>query len=65
MDMMRPVLLAYPPVAPSNLAVTAPIGSGNSRHVDLSWTDNSRSETGWVIERARQRTPPTPTGWRR
>jgi len=56
MDMMRPVTLAYPPVAPSNLVVLAPVdppGNGTrDRYVDLSWTDNSRSETNWVIERA-------------
>jgi FtsP/CotA-like multicopper oxidase with cupredoxin domain len=52
MDMMRPVSLAYPPVAPSNLTVSAPIGSGNSRRVDLTWTDNSRSEISWEIQRS-------------
>ncbi len=52
MDMMRPVSLAYPPVAPSNLNVAAPTGSGASRYVQLTWTDNSRSETNWVIERS-------------
>jgi hypothetical protein len=52
MDMMRPVSLAYPPWAPTNLVVAAPTGSGVNRAVNLSWTDNSRSETSWVIERA-------------
>lgn len=59
MDMMRPVSLALPPVAPSNLAVTGPTGSGASRHIDLSWRDNSRSETAWEV----QRSPNGADGW--
>jgi FtsP/CotA-like multicopper oxidase with cupredoxin domain len=47
MDMMRPVTLAYPPWAPTNLVVTRPGGN----RVLLQWTDNSASETNWVIER--------------
>lgn len=50
--MMRPVSLAYPPFAPINLTAATPTGNGNNRSVALSWTDNSRSETAWVIERA-------------
>jgi len=57
MDMMRPVSLVFPPLAPSNLTVTAPIGGGPNRHVDLAWTDNSRTETAWVIERSSFNTP--------
>jgi hypothetical protein len=43
MDMMRPVTLAFPPVAPSGLAFNA--GT-------LSWTDNSLSETAFVVEKS-------------
>ncbi len=45
MDMMRPVTLAYPPVAPSGLAFDADTST-------LSWTDNSLSETAFVVERS-------------
>lgn len=58
MDMMRPVTLAYPPWAPTNLVVPVPTGNGNNRTVNVSWTDNSASETGWVIERATSFTGP-------
>ena len=37
-----------PPVAPSNLSATA----ANARQVDLSWTDNSNNENGFIIERS-------------
>ncbi|MBI5442182.1 MAG: multicopper oxidase domain-containing protein, partial [Deltaproteobacteria bacterium] len=50
MDMMRPVLIALPPVSPSNLAVDV-VGSGDGRVVDLTWRDNSRSETAFVVQR--------------
>jgi hypothetical protein len=42
MDMMRPVSLALPPVAPSEVAFT--LGT-------VSWTDNSVSETAYVVEK--------------
>jgi len=45
MDMMRPVILAYPPVAPSGLVFDASTGT-------LSWIDNSRSETAFVVEQS-------------
>jgi len=45
MDMMRPVTLAYPPMAPSGLAFNQLTGT-------LSWTDNSRSETAFVIQKS-------------
>jgi hypothetical protein len=43
MDMMHAVSFAFPPVAPSGLAFDA--GT-------LSWTDNSLSETAFVIEKS-------------
>ena len=43
MDMMHSVLYAFPPVAPAGLTFNA--GT-------LSWTDNSRSETAFVVEKS-------------
>ncbi len=43
MDMMHAVLYAFPPVAPSGLTFNA--GT-------LSWIDNSRSETAFVVEKS-------------
>lgn len=48
MDMMHSVLYAFPPVKPGNL-VFADNGGGIGT---LSWTDNSRSETAFVIEKS-------------
>jgi FtsP/CotA-like multicopper oxidase with cupredoxin domain/fibronectin type 3 domain-containing protein len=45
MDMMRPVLFAVPPVTPSNLSL-------DNGTMILSWTDNSLSETAFVIEKS-------------
>jgi hypothetical protein len=43
MDMMRPVSIALPPVAPSGLNL-----SGST----LTWTDNSLSETQFLVQRS-------------
>ncbi|OGN93902.1 MAG: hypothetical protein A2Z71_06165 [Chloroflexi bacterium RBG_13_50_21] len=43
MDMMRPVSLVYPPVAPGGLSFNTDLGV-------LTWTDNSLSETAFVVE---------------
>jgi fibronectin type 3 domain-containing protein len=43
MDMMRPVLVAVPPVTPSGLVFDG---------TTLSWTDNSLSETAFVVEKS-------------
>jgi len=48
MDMMHAVLYAFPPVAPSNLQFSDN-GDGTGT---LSWSDNSRSETAFVVERS-------------
>jgi FtsP/CotA-like multicopper oxidase with cupredoxin domain len=47
MDAMRPMVLAVPPRAPSDLSV---IGFGN--RATLTWKDNSISETGFTVQRA-------------
>ncbi len=47
MDMMRPIAFGIRPKAPSNLDVSLALGVMN-----LTWTDNSINETGFVIERA-------------
>lgn len=48
-DMMRPMVVAVPPDAPSGLNATG--GAGPIR-VDLSWADNSLNETSFIIQRA-------------
>jgi len=50
MDMMRPVSVALPPNAPSNLVGTV-LGSGNNTYVSLAWNDNSINETSFVVQR--------------
>jgi FtsP/CotA-like multicopper oxidase with cupredoxin domain len=47
MDMMRPVLLAYPPVAPSTLQF---VDNGDGTGT-LSWIDNSLSETAFSVQK--------------
>ena len=47
MDMMRPIIVAAPPRAPSNL-----VSMKQGTKATLLWTDNSLSETSFTIERA-------------
>ena len=49
MDMMHAQAFAVAPEAPSGLYVTSVAGA---RPVTLAWTDNSISETGFIIQRA-------------
>ena len=49
MDMMRPVSVALPPIAPDGLAYTI-TGTGNNARVVLTWNDNSITETAFVIQ---------------
>ena len=49
MDMMRPVILALPPIAPDGLAC-AITGSGSGTRLVLSWNDNSINETSFVVQ---------------
>jgi FtsP/CotA-like multicopper oxidase with cupredoxin domain len=48
-DMMRPIVFQVAPPAPSNLV--ALMDQMVSGQVDLSFTDNSASETGFVVQR--------------
>jgi hypothetical protein len=47
MDMMHAVVIAVPPVAPSNLAVSV-----QGSKASLTWTDNANNESGFRIQRA-------------
>ncbi len=51
MDMMRPVSVAVPPIAPGNLAF-APTGNGRNARLEVSWDDNSITETDFQLERS-------------
>ena len=50
-DMMRPMIIAVAPEAPSNLAATLVTGGSGSR-LKLSWKDNSLNATSFTVERA-------------
>ena len=45
------VTLPVPPAAPSSLAATAAVVSGNQDTVTLTWTDNANNETGFQLQR--------------
>jgi beta propeller repeat protein len=46
----------YPPAAPTGLEAQAPL----KNKVELTWTDNSNNETGFIIQRAQPIMPPPP-----
>ena len=50
MDMMRPVSVAMPPNAPDGLAWTTS-GRGRRTSLNLTWNDNSISETAFLVQR--------------
>jgi hypothetical protein len=50
-DMMRAIAFEVPPETPTNLAVAAATLPQNG--LNLSWTDNSASETGFQIQRSK------------
>jgi FtsP/CotA-like multicopper oxidase with cupredoxin domain len=52
-DMMRPIIYQVPPAAPSVLTATAVLDTNQvpTGVVNLSFTDNSASETGFVVQR--------------
>ena len=49
--MMHSLVFAVPPKTPTNLAYTVS-GPTNNRTVNLTWTDNSIKEAGFVVQRA-------------
>jgi FtsP/CotA-like multicopper oxidase with cupredoxin domain len=51
MDMMHAQVVGVAPAAPIGLAWVL-AGSGNSKANGLTWTDNSKNETAFVIERS-------------
>jgi hypothetical protein len=57
MDMMHAQVVGIEPAAPSNLGYSK-LGSGNNRRYVLTWTDNSKNETAFVIERSSSATGP-------
>ncbi|HEU5202701.1 MAG TPA: multicopper oxidase domain-containing protein, partial [Candidatus Limnocylindrales bacterium] len=50
MDMMRPVSVALPPLAPDGLTYVV-TGNGNNTRLTLTWNDNSINETSFVVQR--------------
>lgn len=50
MDMMRSQAVAVNPAAPTGISAVAS-GNGRNRIYTVSWTDNSKNETAFVIER--------------
>ncbi|OGW41021.1 MAG: hypothetical protein A2Y97_04250 [Nitrospirae bacterium RBG_13_39_12] len=50
MDMMHAQVVGIAPAAPTDLTYTL-VGKGNNRHYQLTWNDNSKNETAFVIER--------------
>ncbi len=52
MDMMRPVGVAIPPIAPDGLLARIVSQRRNTATVVLTWNDNSISETSFAIERS-------------
>jgi FtsP/CotA-like multicopper oxidase with cupredoxin domain/fibronectin type 3 domain-containing protein len=57
MDMMRPISLAVPPAAPTNLAGTI-LGGCDNRRVVLTWTNNALNATSLTVRRATASTGP-------
>jgi FtsP/CotA-like multicopper oxidase with cupredoxin domain len=51
MDMMRPVSVALPPNKASGLASTVS-GNGTNRRLTLSWSDNSITETSFLVQKS-------------
>jgi len=52
MDMMRPVSVALPPIAPDGLLARVVSQRKNVATIVLTWNDNSIAETGFAIERS-------------
>ncbi|WP_202613549.1 multicopper oxidase domain-containing protein [Ornithinimicrobium cerasi] len=60
MDMMHAQIVGIAPTAPTGLTFTR-VGNGNQRRYELVWTDTSKNETGFVIERRAGTTGPWST----
>lgn len=60
MDMMHAQVVGVAPAAPTGLTFNK-IGNGNQRQYVLNWTDNSKNETAFVIERSSSSTGPWST----
>ena len=50
MDMMHAQAVAVSPDAPSGLTATR-VGTGRNQRYELTWTDNSKNETAFVVQR--------------
>ncbi|MBK8900108.1 MAG: multicopper oxidase domain-containing protein [Anaerolineaceae bacterium] len=50
MDMMHAQVVGIAPAAPTNITFVR-TGNGNNRRYTVTWTDNSKNETAFVIER--------------
>lgn len=59
--MMRPMSLAMPPRRPDGVAL-AVTGTGKSARINVSWTDNSITETSFLIQRTTNGTTWTTAG---
>ena len=57
MDMMHAQVVGVAPVAPTSLEWIK-TGNGRNRQYELAWTDNSKNETAFVIERSTSPTGP-------
>ena len=56
-DFMHALAIAIPPRVPPSGLTAGWIGPNSSPHVNLTWRDNSMSETNWTVQRS-----PAPTG---
>jgi FtsP/CotA-like multicopper oxidase with cupredoxin domain len=59
MDMMRPISVSVPPAKPTSLSTV--FASSPTPRITLTWTDNSRNETGFTVRRAVSPTGPWAT----
>ena len=57
MDMMHAQVVGVAPPAPTFISAVAS-GNGNQRQYTVTWTDNSKNETAFVIERSSSPTGP-------
>ena len=52
MDMMRPIVVALPPIKADTLAATVNPSGASAFVVRLTWNDNSINETAFVVQRS-------------